>query len=265
MPEDVKHSNDPCVLDVQKEMIDNQFGRRAVRYHCSAGSGGVAVGLFLVPGMGGSMSGSRAKVLRSFALTHGLPFLSFDYTYLGSSVVEEHCKPWNLISLWLDDAKHMPRLARGRRLVLVGFSIGVTVALQLALGHPERVCGLVLCSPVFNITQILPPRHRRCPLIWIISMFLRCKLSVQHMRKFLRDAAQYKFTLRPDAVPVTCPVRIVQGMQDIFPYTNAIVLGEALAASDVTVTLVKAANHYLLDHGSLDPVTRGVACILATL
>lgn len=53
--------------------------------------------------------------------------------------------------------------------------------------------------------------------------------------------------------------------QDIFPYMNSIVLVEALAASDVMLTLIKAGDHYLLDQGSLDNVARSLACLLVKL
>ena len=59
---------------------------------------------------------------------------------------------------WVDDALEVLDAAGSRRATLIGHSLGATIAIDLALTHPDRVAGLVLIGPAISgMKMTLPP------------------------------------------------------------------------------------------------------------
>jgi pimeloyl-ACP methyl ester carboxylesterase len=115
----------------------------------------------------------------------------------------------------------------------------------------ERIAGLVLIAPAADFTgkllrPSLPPEARAALArdgVW--------------MEPSDYDAAGYPITARlledgdrwsilPGPVPITAPVRILQGGRDEpVPWRHALALAEALTGEDVVFTLLKDGDHRL--------------------
>src|SRR5581483_10288230 len=155
------------------------------------------------------------------------------------------------ISLWLDDAlTALDRLTDGPQIV-VGSSMGGWIALLAAWRRPERVAGLIGIAPAPDFTE---------ELIW-------ARMSPEQRDKMMRDGVLYqpsqyseqpyaitraliedgrRHRLLGEAIPLTCPVRILHGMQDPdVPWQRSLVLVDKLAASDVRVSFIKDGDHRL--------------------
>jgi pimeloyl-ACP methyl ester carboxylesterase len=243
--------------------------RRRIAYRfADGGTGGPA--LLWLSGFLSDMASTKAAALAAWAEPAGLPMLRFDYSGHGLS---EGDLLQASIGDWLDEASAMLELIGARRTVLVGSSMGGWIALLLArklaqAGALERLAGLVLIAPAFDMTE---------RLMW--HRFLAAtKAAIE------RDGVYYEPSLYGDAYPITrhlieegrnhlignggtlqldLPVRILQGMCDPdVPWGHALDLVDLLCCGDVELTLIKDGDHRLSRSEDLRRLKATVAALV---
>jgi pimeloyl-ACP methyl ester carboxylesterase len=231
------------------EVGEGRRRRRVAYYLADAGRGG-GPALLWVPGFLSDMASTKALALADWARARDLPMLRFDYSGHGlseGSLLEAS------IGDWLEESAAMLQLLGGRRTIVVGSSMGGWIALLLArqlaqAGAAERLAGLVLIAPAFDMTERLM-WHRMTPEI---------KEQIE------RDGVYYEPSLYGQPYPITkhlieegrghligegllhldLPVRILQGMCDPdVPWGHALDLVDLLCCADVEVTLIKDGHH----------------------
>ncbi len=215
---------------------------------------GKSPGVMFLPGFKSDMAGAKANALDAACRAQGRAYVRFDYQGHGLSSGDF---AEGTVGRWAEDATAvLDRVAQGRQ-VLVGSSMGGWIMLLVALARPERVAGLVAVAPAADFTE---------ELIW--------RAYPEEMRRVLerdglyRAPSQYsdepyvitlklieegrRHLLLGDTIPLACPVRILHGMADPdVPWQHSLKLAAALAAEDVTITLVKAGDHRLSDPRNL--------------
>ncbi len=83
-------------------------------------------------------------------------------------------------------------------------------------------------------------------------------------RAFIEDGRDH--LLLRDAIPLSCPVRLLQGMADsAVPWRTALTIADRLAGTDVEVVLVKGGDHRLSEPADLERLGRTLdkVCALA--
>jgi pimeloyl-ACP methyl ester carboxylesterase len=104
------------------------------------------------------MASTKATELVGFARAKGYGYTRFDYSGHGVSggAFED-----GTIGAWLDEAEAVFRLTRGTQ-IIIGSSMGGYIALLLlrrllaeAPGEAERIAGLVLIAPAWDMTEEL--------------------------------------------------------------------------------------------------------------
>lgn len=63
------------------------------------------------------------------------------------------------LSDWCGDLEHLLDVERAGTAVLVGHSLGATLAMRFAAEHPDRVAALILVDPVFREAVVAGKRH----------------------------------------------------------------------------------------------------------
>jgi pimeloyl-ACP methyl ester carboxylesterase len=196
------------------------------------------------------MASTKAAALAAWAEGLRLPMLRFDYSGHGLSEGDLlHAS----IGDWLEEAAAVLDRIGERRAILVGSSMGGWIALLLArklvqAGMRERLAGLVLIAPAFDMTE---------RLMWH-RMNEEVKATIE------RDGVYYEASLYGDPYPITkhlieegrnhligvgtlhldLPVRILQGMCDPdVPWGHALDLVDLLCCEDVELTLIKDGDH----------------------
>jgi pimeloyl-ACP methyl ester carboxylesterase len=210
-------------------------------------TGGTGPTVVFLPGFMSDMAGEKALAVQAHCMDHGWPCLRLDYSGHGASggaFID------GTIGRWTEDARILIDRVTEGPLVLIGSSMGGWIALNLALARPDLVAGLIGIAAAPDFTETLmwdamaPPEREalaRDGLLRIPSQYG----GEQIITQALIEDGRTRLLLRAP-IPITCPVRLLHGMQDPdVPWETALRLAERLESPDVRVTLVKDAGHRL--------------------
>ncbi len=208
-------------------------------------------------GFKSDMTGTKATALDDWAKARGQGFVRFDYFGHGASSGRFED---GTIGRWLDDGLHVLRELAPGPVVLVGSSMGGWLSLLAARAlqaEGDRLKGMVLIAPAPDFTQalmwegfsneirkqIMEEGEYRQPSDYDDEPYIITRQLIDEGRDHL---------IMDKPIPVTCPVRILQGMRDEdVPWQHAMRLVDALEGDDVTFTLVKAGDHRLSTPGDI--------------
>lgn len=198
-------------------------------------------------GFRSDMAGTKAQALADWALARGQTYLRFDYFGHGES---DGDFAEGTITRWREDALAvLDELATGP-LVLVGSSMGGWIACLAAAVRAERIRALVLIAPAPDFTEkLMAPgidAAGREALardgVWMRPSEYGDPYPIT--AALLEDGARW--SILPGPVPITAPVRILQGGADPdVPWRHALELAQALNSEDVVFTLIKDGDHRL--------------------
>jgi len=223
----------------------------SLAYHSTAGR---APGIIFLGGFVSDMTGTKATTLEAHARRRGQAFLRFDYQGHGESSGRFED---GTIGLWAEDAiAAIDELTEGPQ-VLVGSSMGGWIMLLTALARPERVAGLLGIAAAPDFTE---------DLMW--QRFpdeIKAEIETQGVYYERSDYAETPYPLTKQLIeegrrhlllrgriPLTCPVRLLQGMKDAdVPWETALRLADKLESRDVEVILVKDGDHRLSEPADL--------------
>jgi pimeloyl-ACP methyl ester carboxylesterase len=193
------------------------------------------------------MSGTKAEALARWAEANGRAYLRFDYFGHGES---SGAFAKGTISRWRADALAVLDALCEGELVLVGSSMGGWLACLAAIARPERVKAMVLIAPAADFTEtLMKPQLSPQALAAIAETGVWLSPSQYGepnpiTRELLDDGARW--SILPGPVPITVPVRILQGGDDPdVPWRHALELAQALKSEDVVFTLIKDGDHRL--------------------
>ncbi|MGI8853114.1 MAG: alpha/beta hydrolase [Methyloceanibacter sp.] len=226
---------------------------RRIAYRFTDLSGAEPVLLWL-PGFLADMAGTKAVALAGFARAQGLPMLRFDYSGHGLS-------PGNMLEAsigdWLEEAYAMLGLIGDRRTILIGSSMGGWIAVLLArqlqqAGEIERLAGLVLLAPAFDMTERLMWRKlspKTKAIIETEGVFYAPSLygdPYPLTKRLIEEGRNHLIGEGTGPIELDLPVRILQGMEDPdVPWGHALDLVDLLHRGDVELTLIKGGDHRL--------------------
>jgi pimeloyl-ACP methyl ester carboxylesterase len=198
-------------------------------------------------GFRSDMTGTKAQALADWAASSGHAYVRFDYFGHGESTgVFER----GTITRWREDALAVLDALTEGPLVLVGSSMGGWISCLAAAVRAERIAGLILIAPAADFTSALmapemtaaDQRALEETGIWLRPSDYGDPYPIS--RELLEDGARW--TILPGPVPVTAPVRILQGGADPdVPWPHALALAQALHADDLVFSLIKDGDHRL--------------------
>ena len=226
-----------------QDFVSPQGRRLAYRY--AAPSTGLTY--VWLSGFKSDMTGTKVTVLEAWAKAQGHGFLAFDYSGHGVSGGDFEA---GTISAWREDAlAAIEGLTRGA-LVLVGSSMGGWMALLAALALKDRVAAMVLIAPAPDFTQkLMWPEFSAAQQAEIMEKGRTLRPSEYGdpypiTRDLIEDGKQW--ALLDEPIALSCPVRILQGMQDPdVPWQHAFRLVDALTSEDLVFSLIKDGDHRL--------------------
>ncbi|WP_455482018.1 alpha/beta hydrolase [Bartonella sp. B35(2025)] len=217
----------------------------AVRHRKGSGS----PGLVWLSGYRSNMLGSKAVTIDIFAQKNDLSCLRFDYSGHGESGGDFF---QGTISRWINESLAILETYCEEPPILIGSSMGGWIALKLAMMLAQKnkmLAGMVLIAPAPDFTQTL-----------VESALGSAEWKTLEEKGYIEwsavgDAEPMPFTkgliedgrnncIMKGCIDVGCPIHILQGMEDKeIPYQHTLTLLDHLPLHDVTLTLVRDADH----------------------
>ncbi|HEV2651425.1 MAG TPA: alpha/beta hydrolase [Rhizomicrobium sp.] len=208
-------------------------------------------------GFKSEMTSTKPEALDAWAAREGRALLRFDY--FGHGVSSGNFRD-GTVTRWREDALSVIDTLSDGPLILVGSSMGAWLAVLSTLARPQRVAGLLLIAPATDFTSY-PTGVRETIMrdgVWLWPSAYDDQ-PYPITRNLIEDGRKHLLLQAP--IPVTCPVRIVQGMADPdVPWEHAMRLVGRLG-EDVEVTLVKAGDHRLSKPHEIALILRELAAL----
>ncbi|NIP89769.1 MAG: alpha/beta hydrolase [Gammaproteobacteria bacterium] len=244
--------------------------RRRIAYRFDEGAREASPAVFWLSGFLSDMASTKVSALSAWAKREGHAMLCFDYSghgVSGGDILQ------GSIGDWLEEATSTLEMLAGRRVVIVGSSMGGWIALllaqALAKSGDKRLGGLVLIAPAWDMTEKLmweKMGDKTRAIIETDGVFYApsdyddpyplTKILIEEGRNHLIAAGD---------IEVGAPVRILQGMRDEdVPWPHALALVDLIEDDDVEVTLVKDGDHRLSGEEDLQRLTRTVGALIET-
>lgn len=230
-----------------------------IAYHKTPGNG---PGIVFLGGFMSDMTGTKAVALEDWCRARGAAFLRFDYRGHGQSseAFTDGC-----IGDWADDARRaITELTEGPQ-ILVGSSMGGWISLLTARALPEKVAGIVgiAAAPDFTEDLMWPSftdDQKRAILeegrVDIPTEYGDTPYTIT--RRLIEDGRD-NLVLRDETLAITCPVRLLQGVEDPdVPWKTALRISEKLKSRDVRVELIKDGDHRLSREQDIALICRAV-------
>jgi pimeloyl-ACP methyl ester carboxylesterase len=200
--------------------------------------------LVFLPGYKSDMQGGKAVAVENWAISHGRAMLRLDYSGCGES---DGRFEDGTLSIWRDDAVRVIESVLRGPIILIGSSMGGWIALLIALALGSDVKGLVGIAAAPDFTDWRFTREEKA----MIERDGRIERSSDYgpepmvtTRAFWRSGKENRLLDKP--IPLTCPVRLIQGQcDDTVPWQTALTLRDRLCSADVQVALVKDGDHRL--------------------
>tara|TARA_B100000029_G_scaffold436919_2_gene451771 strand:+ start:434 stop:1186 length:753 start_codon:yes stop_codon:yes gene_type:complete len=216
-----------------------------IAYHAHTGK---SPGIVFCGGFNSDMTGTKVIALDAHCQESGRAFVRFDYFGHGASSGDFSD---GTIGRWKEDAVSILDEVTSGPQIVVGSSMGGWIMLLAALERPARVCGLVGIAPAPDFTE---------DLMWAeFDDVMRETLTREGVylqpseygdepyaitMKLIEDGRRHLLLQEP--LHLTCPLRILQGMNDPdVPWKHALKLVEAYEGDDVKVTFIKNGDHRL--------------------
>jgi len=203
--------------------------------------------MVFLPGFKSDMEGSKAVFLASWAEACGQAMLRLDYS--GHGVSGGRFED-GTIGLWTQDALSVIDAMTEGPLLLVGSSMGGWIGLNIALARPARVIAYVGIAAAPDFTETLiwntMPEAARAELMETGVVYAPSDYGAPMpiTRALIEDGRQH--LLMGAEIPLSCPVRLLQGQRDgDVPWETAVALADRIAGEDVQVTLIKDGDHRL--------------------
>ena len=143
--------------------------------------------------------------------------------------------------------KALLQQAKSKKAILVGHSLGASVAVKTALDYPDEVGGLLLLAGAFdpdleeaNFIQLLGTFR---PLAFLLPR------DIENSNRELLALKGELIAMANALHKLTMPISIVHGDRDpLVPYTNVDYIRKEIANAPLEVTILKNRDHFIPWH-----------------
>lgn len=209
-------------------------------------------GVIFMGGLASTMSGTKGSYLDDFCRKNDLSYTRFDY--FGHGMSDGNFDDGN-ISIWLQNAECILNEVTDGEQILIGSSMSGWMMCILAEKYPDRVKGLIGIAAAPDFTEsIYNSLDENGLKLLNEKKYLAINRYEEELRitKNLLDDGKNNLILNR-SLKLNIPVVLMHGIaDDIVSYGKSIELAEKIDAEDVTVILVKGADHNMKDTSSLE-------------
>jgi len=203
--------------------------------------------------------GLKPEAIKSLCLEHGLGFLRYEMAGHGSDIT--NYEKTN-INIWKEQLLELIDDMVVGPILLVGTSMGGWLSLLAAELRPERIIGVVGISSAPDFTVGLENFY--------LSTQQKQEIQDKGRIEFVTGDFTYIFTsallqsgrenqMLNRKINIKCPVHLLQGMKDAaYPWKYSLQIVDCLGGDNVTLKLLKNANHRMQEPEDLKEICHSV-------
>lgn len=198
------------------------------------------------------MKGNKALCLIRYCSINHYNCVVYDHECTGQSEGDVH----NLMfSHWVEDAVQVVKQLTEGPVILVGASLGGWLSIIAATKLQDHLHGLILMAPALNYVW---PYYHRYKATLAPEVRERLESGDPHVithemgdamlkLDFAEDSRRYEIDVgQATSVPISCPVRIIHGLEDgVISPNLSMQLGTSLQSEDVDIIYRKNSDHQL--------------------
>jgi pimeloyl-ACP methyl ester carboxylesterase len=226
-------------------------------------------GVIFLGGFMSAMTGTKATALEAWCRERGRAFICFDYQGHGASSGRFED---GTLGCWSEDTLAvLDRLTKGPQ-ILLGSSMGAWIMLLVAQARPERIAGLVGVACAVDFSEYMlwqgldaasRERLRHDGVVYLPSDYAE-EAPYAITLNFIEEARHHLLLSSHQPLSITCPVRLLHGMQDPHvPWQVSAQIAARLAGQDVQVVLIKDGEHRMSRDCDLAVLTKLLAELIA--
>lgn len=231
--------------------LATQYGE--IAYHKIYGK---SPGVIFLHGFRSDMNGEKAIAIEKYCTRNGQSFIRFDMMGHGKSYGD--FSDGN-ISIWLENTLEIiDKIATGPQ-ILIGSSMGGWVAMLAAKARKNNVIGLIGIASAPDFTRYLlwdkldgetQQLLQNGNIYNVPSDY--CEGEGYPIKYQLITDGENHLLLESD-IDITCPVRLIHGMNDVaVPHQFSMLLADKITSNDVVIKLSKRGDHRMSDEKSLN-------------
>jgi pimeloyl-ACP methyl ester carboxylesterase len=139
----------------------------------------------------------------------------------------------------------LERNASGHGALVVGHSLGATIAVRMAMDYPELLCGLVLVAPSLDPELEKPRWYNRLAASSLVRWAVPTNLALANQEVMTLEKELRK--MLPLWETINLPVTVIQGEKDALALPANADFAERMLKNDRTrIIRIKDAGHFIL-------------------
>lgn len=219
-----------------------------------------------IHGLSSNPWGRKPEAVKELCQELGLNFYRFELLGHGIDSINYEKTDFNL---WKSQILDIIDTQIKGNFIIVGHCIGGWLGLLTAQERPQRLKGLICTSTAPNLTELMamqmsPEQHKELQKSEKITIKIE-RMIFTFTKQFIETGIGNAI-LEQDNIPITCPVQLIQGLQDTFIDWKIIYkIAQKLTSQQVTIKLLKNSNHHLQHPLDLAEINNSLRAITQNL
>ena len=225
-------------------------------------------GLVFLCGFKSDLTGTKAQAVADWADTNHYANLRFDYFGHGQSSGEFEA---GTLSGWREEVSTVLEALTDGPQILVGSSFGGFMASLAAIDMPNKVVGLILIAPAFDMTE----RLMRAGMSQAQTRELERDGKFMHGTEYdsegypitqalLADGLQHCILEKP--IPIHQPVHILHGQKDdAVPWALSLEFSRICESENIQLQFFKNGDHRLSSPLQIDALLKTISLMVSDL
>lgn len=207
--------------------------------------------------------GRKPEEIKNWCLKNNISFYRYELAGHGS---DAHNLEKADLNIWKSQILEIIDREVAGKVLVAGASLGGWLSLLAATARPERVVGVLglAAAPDFTkenaefATEEQKQALERDGKIVLDDQGFKIVITKQ-----LIESGKQNLLLDKPIIPISCPVTLIQGMQDEAVYwQKALRIAEKLQSRDVVVKLLKSSDHRLNADGDIAEILSALDCFI---
>ena len=236
------------------------------QYEFSEFSKQAKLAVLYIHGLSSNPWGRKPEAVKELCRTLGINFYRFELLGHGIDSLNYEKTDFNL---WKSQILDIIDTKITGNFIIVGHCIGGWLGLMVAQERPQRLKGLICTSTAPNLTELMemqmsPQQHVELETNEKVIIKIE-RMVFTFTKQFIKTGIENAI-LDQDIIPITCPVQMIQGLQDTFiDWKIVYKIAQKIQSPQVTIKLLKNSNHHLQHPLDLAEINNSLKMIVNNL